>query len=486
MRKYLCLLAVVLTACAVLAQDTNNFPPMSEIDPLNAVVRIDTQAYLPDYFIPWHDKGQDSSSGSGVVIRGNQILTNAHNLVYATYITVTKQSSDEAFEAVVKAIDNDCDLGLLEVKDQSFFDDILPFDIGETPPPQTQVSVAGFPIGGDGLSITQGIISRIETQLYLQSLNYLLAAQLDAAINPGNSGGPVVSRGRVVGIAFQNNDSGEALGYMIPTEIIRHFLKDIEDGMVNGFGRLGFKYATLENEDEREFLKMKAGQTGVRIVQINKANQGLLELDDVLLAIDGVKIANSARIRSENGDARSFVTLVHQKQVGETVRLDILRGGEEIKVELPVRKFYFQCHDYLYDKLPDYYIVGGFVFTTLSYSLLDEWGKRTPPDELQRKMFLDKEFDDQEIVVMTTVLADKLNVGYQGFRSEILTKVNGQPVRNLRHLISLVEESQEEFITFYFGEQETPVTLKRKKMLDQTPAILERYRVPADRSASLR
>ena len=88
--------------------------------------------------------------------------------------------------------------------------------------------------------------------------------------------------------------------------------------------------------------------------------------------------------------------------------------------------------------------------------------------------------------MLTTVLADRLNLGYQPLRSEILTKVDGQPVRNLRHLISLVEGSQEEFITFSFGEEELPVTLNRKKMLDLTPAILERYRVPADRSASLR
>jgi S1-C subfamily serine protease len=485
MKKRLFLLLASLLVGTLFAADTNNFPPVGGLDPLNAVVKIDTRSYVPNYFIPWLDKGQDASSGSGVVIRGNQILTNAHNLVYATYITISKQSSDEIYEAKVKAIDHDCDLALLEVKDASFYSDIIPFDIGETPPPQTQVSVAGFPIGGDGLSITQGIISRIEIHPYVHSWNYLLAAQLDAAINPGNSGGPVVSRGRVVGIAFQGNDSGEGLGYMIPTEIIRHFLKDIEDGKVDGFGLIGFRYASLDNEDAREYLKMKKGQTGVRIVHVFKINQELLHLDDVLLAVDGVPIANNGNIRTKTGDARSFVTLVHQKQIGEAVKLTILRGGKEIIVELPIRKIDFQCHRYLYDKLPDFYITGGFVFTSLSYSFLDEWGKRTPPEELSRKMFQEKDDDEQEVIVLSTVLADKLNLGYQGFRSEILTKVNGKAVRNLKELIAVVEKSEDEFITFYFGEQNTPVTLNRKKMLERTPAILQNYRVPADRSKSL-
>ncbi len=485
MKHTIVLLMSVGIACALTAADPNAFPPAGGVDPLNAVVKINTRSYVPNYFIPWADRGQDGSSGSGVVISGNRILTNAHNLVYATYITVAKQSSDDIYEATVKAIDHDCDLALLEVKDKSFFNDIRPFEIGETPPTQTQVSVAGFPIGGDGLSITQGIISRIEIHPYVHSWYYLLAAQLDAAINPGNSGGPVVCRGRVVGIAFQGNDNGEGLGYMIPTEIIRHFLKDIEDGKADGFGLIGFRYGSLDNEDARDFLKMKKGQTGVRVVYVNAINRELLHLDDVLMAVDGVKVANNGNIRLKSGEARSFVTLVHQKQIGETVKFTILRQGKEIMVELPVRKIEYQCHRYLYDKLPDYYIAGGFVFTTLSYSFLDEWGKRTPPEELSRRMFQEKKHPDEEVIVLSTVLADRLNQGYQGFRSEILTKVNGKPVRNLRELISMIENCQDDFITFCFGDQDTPATLNRKKMLQQTPQILKRYRVPADRSKSL-
>ncbi len=479
------LLLTILAVGALSAADTNNFPPVRDIDPLNAVVKIDTRAYVPNYFIPWLDKGQEASSGSGVVIRGNQILTNAHNLVYAMYITVSKQSSDEIYEAMVKAIDHDCDLALLEVKDVAFYSDIIPFDIGETPPPQTQVAVAGFPIGGDGLSITQGIISRVEIQPYIHSLNYLLAAQLDAAINPGNSGGPVVSRGRVVGIAFQGNDKGEGLGYMIPTEIIKHFLKDMEDGKVDGFGNVGFRFTSLENEDAREYLKMEKGQTGVRIIHVFKSNEKLLQVDDVLLTVDDVPIANNGNIRTKTGDARSFLTLVDQKQIGETVKLTVLRSAKVMTVEFPIRKIEFQCHRFLYDKLPDYYIIGGFVFTSLSYSFLDEWGKHDPPEELGRKMLLEKDYDDQEVIVLSTVLADRLNLGYQNLRAEVLVKVNDKHVRNLKELISMVENNQDEFITFCFGEEKIPVTLNRVKMLERTPDILKNYRVPADRSKSL-
>ncbi|MBQ4480349.1 MAG: trypsin-like peptidase domain-containing protein [Victivallales bacterium] len=457
-----------------------------EYDPLNAVVRVDTIYYQPNFSMPWQNRMQDSCCGSGVVITGNRILTAAHNVTDATYITVMKQSSDENYPATVLAVDHDCDLALLEVEDQSFFNDILPFEIGETPPPQTQVAVAGFPIGGDGLSITQGVISRIETRTYVHSYCNLLCAQLDAAINPGNSGGPVVNNGSVVGIAFQSNNRGEGLGYMVPTEIIRHFLRDIEDGKADGFGSAGFRYATLENPDTRRYLKMTDGQTGVRITYVCQHNRELLQLDDVLLAIDGIHVANNGYIRLVTGESRAFSTLISQRQIGEKIDLTILRDGKELVVQLPVKKIEYLCKDFLYDTLPDYYIVGGFVFTTLSYSFLDEWGNDSPPAELVSKTFTEKTSPDEETVVLSFVLGDRVNVGYQGLMALQLNKVNEKKVINLPDLISFIENSEEEFITLTLGENDYPVTLDLKKLRDSTPAILKRYRVPADRSASLR
>ena len=74
-----------------------------------------------------------------------------------------------------------------------------------------KVFVLGFPIGGDELSITEGVVSRIEAQSYSHSHARALAVTVDAAINSGNSGGPVVSQdtGEVVGVAFQGYAGSE-------------------------------------------------------------------------------------------------------------------------------------------------------------------------------------------------------------------------------------------------------------------------------------
>ena len=477
MKHFLAFLCLVCLSCAAIAQE--------EYDPLNAVVRVDTTFQQPDYFIPWQDKMQDASIGSGVVIDGNRILTNAHNVANATYITVKKQSGDDSYHASVLAVDYGCDLALLQVDDEAFFADIVPFELGETPPAQTQVAVVGFPVGGEELSVTLGIISRIELQTYHTSLYNLLAAQLDAAVNPGNSGGPVLYDGKIVGIVFQYRKNSNNIGYMIPTEIIRHFLTDIADGRVDGFGTIGVTIAGMENPDTRRFFKMQPGQTGIRVIGVDGPNAEGIRRDDVLLALDGVKIANNGNIRLATGEPRSFRTLISRKQIGEKVRLTILRDGEQLEVQVPVRNFDFRCKQFLYDTLPDYYIVGGFVFTTLSYSFLDEY-TQDPPAELAELMFAEKQAPDDEIVVCSFVLADQVNLGAQGLSAEVLTSVNGQPVRNLREFIAMVEGSDEEFITWCFGKDDYPVTLDLRKLRATTPAILERYRVPADRSASLR
>lgn len=454
---------------------------------MNAVVKIESVFSDPLFCIPWQNQIQVQGSGSGVVLSERRILTNAHNVANSTFVAIRKQNDDTLYPAKVVAVDHECDLALLTVEDGKFFDAVVPFELGPTPPTQSQVLVAGFPIGGDGISLTQGIISRIEVQPYSHSGMNLLAAQIDAAVNPGNSGGPALYNDKVVGIAFQgNHQSGEALGYIIPEEIIRHFLADWKDGHVDGFGMIGFRVAGLDNPDTRRFLKMKPEQTGVLVYGVSEEiPQGSIQVNDVLLAIDGKTIANNGNIRLADGEARSFSTLISEKQMGETVTYTLLRDGQERSVPLPVSKASFQIEPRIYDRAPDYYVVGGLVFTTLSASYLGEWKEEEQPVGLKAKRGKWKEHPGQETVVLSQVLADPVNMGYQGVVAAVLKSVDGKKVRNLRELIAAVEGAKGEFIIFAL-EDDPPVILDTKKIREATPRILERYRIPADRSKNLK
>src|SRR4030095_13017077 len=178
----------------------------------------------PDYDSPWQAQVPQASTGSGVVIGPGRVLTGAHVIANATFVQVQKISDTEKVVARVVGVCHDCDLALSEVGDRRFRDGIDPAKLGELPDLRDRVAVVGFPIGGEEISITEGVVSRIEVQRYSHSQRYLLAVTVDAAINKGNSGGPVFKSGNVVGIAFQKLENAENVGEMVPAPIIRHFL----------------------------------------------------------------------------------------------------------------------------------------------------------------------------------------------------------------------------------------------------------------------
>ena len=476
MKMFLKVVAVVVWGVAFAAAGGE-----AKNDPLNAVVKIETTSTAPNYWLPWQNKIAQSSSGSGVVIGEGQILTNAHNVADCSLLSVRKQNDDPLFIAKVKFVDHDCDLALLTVADPNFSADITPLQFAPTPPPQSQVVAAGFPVGGDGISLTQGIISRIEIRRYAHSLKWLLTAQVDAAINPGNSGGPVFFGDKVVGIAFQGDGRGENLGYIIPYEIIQHFLADVQDGRVDGFGILGFRFITLDNPGTRAYLKMAPNQTGIMVSQVHPGtDKDALKVGDVILAIDGKRVANNGNIRLDDGQPRHFTTVSSGKQVGEKVKLTLLRDGKVVESELAVRKFNEQVEAHLYDRRPEYYVIGGLVFTRLTYSYLLEWGKNDPPAPLLRRVGKENATSDEHVVILAQVLGDEVNVGYQHLDSLVLQSINGKKVHNLQEAVETVENCRDRYITFMF-EDHTPVTLDLEDLRAATPRILERYRIPTDR-----
>src|SRR4029077_3455777 len=100
-----------------------------------------------------------------------------------------------------------------------------PLAFGKLPHVRTTVTTYGYPAGGEQISYTRGVVSRIELQNYVHTGNRsFLGVQTDAAINPGNSGGPVLQDGLVVGVAFQGAQGLENTGFFIAPQVINHFL----------------------------------------------------------------------------------------------------------------------------------------------------------------------------------------------------------------------------------------------------------------------
>ncbi|MGE4629587.1 MAG: S1C family serine protease, partial [Pseudohongiellaceae bacterium] len=298
----------------------------------DSIIKIYTTQAAPDYFTPWRLLTPRQSSGSGTVIAGNQILTNAHVVANASYVQAQKHNDPQRYQARVLFISHEADLALITIDEPGFFSDLKALPIGELPNPLQEVSVYGYPIGGKSLSITKGILSRVEQQVYAHAGTYLLAGQIDAAINPGNSGGPVIVDKQIVGVVMQANSGGrtENLGYFVPPSIVRHVLKDSENGKRDGFPDLGFRTQTLDSPAAKAAYGLGKDQDGILVIKVfeNSPSKGFLTENDVILQIDDYQIADDGTIKLSEDLLTDYKHAIDLHHIDDTIAVTYSRQGK--------------------------------------------------------------------------------------------------------------------------------------------------------------
>jgi hypothetical protein len=365
-------------------------------------------------------------------------------------------------------------------------------DLGTLPETLQEVMVYGFPTGGDALSITKGIFSRIVYRTYTHSSLAFIAGQVDAALNPGNSGGPVIVDNKIVGVVMQalKSEDTENIGYIIPTPVIKHFLKDIEDGSYNGFAELGFDAQKMENPSMKRKYNMGEKQTGVLVVHVywNSPAQGMIKEDDVLLSIDGHQIADNGTVELRPKERISFRHYSDMHQIGEDVNLQILRNGKIENITYPLiqtGKDISLVTPEEYDKLPTYFIFGGIVFTPLTKNLLCEWEDCDAPQKLLKEYDKRPSDNNQEVIVAVQVLPAEINKGYHNISAWVVREVNGKEFKDFNEFYKSVENSTEPFIEFT-NDKGYKIIIDRKKAYETHQDVLKTYNITADRSLGLR
>jgi len=291
---------------------------LKDVPSLNAVVKVYCTHTEPDYSLPWQKQRQYTSTGSAFMIGGRKLLTNAHCVEYHTQVKVKRRGDDTKYVATVLAKGVECDIALLSVESEEFWKGTEPLCFGRLPCLQDAVTVVGYPLGGDTISVTKGVVSRIEVTSYAHGAADLLGIQIDAAINPGNSGGPAFNdSGECIGIAFQVYRSAEAenIGYVIPTTVVSHFLSDYDrNGKYTGFPCLGVLLQKLENPALRACLNVTVNEgVLIRAVEPTSLAKEVLKKGDVIVSFDGVPVANEGTVPFRSTERIAFGFLISQK-----------------------------------------------------------------------------------------------------------------------------------------------------------------------------
>jgi hypothetical protein len=402
---------------------------------------------------------------------------------------VQKVSNPDKMIARVAAICHDCDLALLEVEDASFMSHVVPEEIGELPSLRDRVTVVGYPVGGEEISFTEGVVSRIEVQRYTHSERMALAVTVDAAINDGNSGGPVFLDGKVAGIAFQSLKEAENIGEMVPTTLIKKFLDGVATDRAPEVPGLGVSTQNLENPLLRGQTGLSADQSGVLVLTVEHGGSGWghIEVGDALLAIDGQRIANNATIQYAGRFRTSFDVVLGDRSIGDEIGVTVLRKGEVHELTIALKPYVALVPRSQYDRAPTYFIYGGLVFQPLSLDFLRtwrDWWEKSPPEFLYAYYSGTRTPERNEIVMLTQVLADKISVGYESFDQTTVTRVNGMQPRNMKHFVELVDGAKSQLEIGL--SDHCVIALDPSEARKAGPRILERYHVPRDRSDDLR
>ena len=467
------------------------------------VVKVYTAYSSQHPAMPWTNKAQEEATGSGFSIRHDGalcIVTNAHVVADATYVEVRKAGDARKYVATRLKVAHECDLATLQVEDARFWEGVTPLKLGAMPSLQDEVAVVGYPEGGEGVSITQGVVSRIEIQRYAHSGTSLLAVQIDAAINPGNSGGPALNaKGEVVGVAFQLQQESQNIGYVIPVPTIQHFLADAVQGDPSrcaGFCSLGIFWQSLENQQLRDVHQLGA-RSGVLIRGVLPlsacAQQSLVFRGDVLLELDGQKLADDGTFAVGQQERLSFQHLIHLKFAGEPVKLRLLREGAEVVVDVPVYPQARLVPSHIYDEPQSYFIYGGLAFVALTEPYLHEWGDEwmsDAPHELVNLVMAGiAALPDEQPVILSRIFPAKLTAGYSAMMDRRCISINGEPVLNLRQMYALVQRLHGSAPYLDFELQcvggNCAVAVESASADAVRDEILETYRIPSPASPEL-
>lgn len=463
----------------------------------SSVVKIFSTVRYPDVARPWTRQAPVEISGSGVIIEGHRILTNAHVVLYAGQIQVQANQSGDKISATVESIAPGIDLAVLKLDDESFFEAHPPMQRASALPHiKDAVMAYGFPQGGTSLSITKGIVSRIEFVYYNFPVSGL-RIQIDAAINPGNSGGPAVAGDRMIGLAFSRaGGDSQNIGYIIPNEEIELFLADVKDGRYDGKPAMHDDFQTLENPALRAFLKLDKSVEGIIVHRPYRQDASYpLREWDVITRIAGVPVDDQGMIRFADDLRVTFTYQVQKAALQGRVPLTLVRAGRTLQVELPVSSRRPMLIPDTPGEYPSYFIYGPLVFTRATAQLLAAIGGNAGAmyalsfigSPLVTQRGSEPAQDREELVVISSpMFPHRISKGYSNLSGSVVSTINGIHIRSLAHMVQVLRDLKEPFVTFEFDNRGgEAVVLTRAEVAAATDEILSDNGVRAQGSPDM-
>jgi len=450
------------------------------------IVNIEVARKQYDYYQPW-SRRTHLTQKTGLIVSDHEILTTADELFDRTLIRLQKNGRGRWWLGDLAWIDYHANLALITNSEPEFWKDLQPITFAKAPTPDLALSI---------LRWREGKLENRRAELTQFSVREAQLSPINMAVIETSSdiqgigwGEPLVSQGKVLGIiTSQDNRNCTAM----PASFIQSILEARNrKGGYPGLGYFPFYWQPAENPASLDRLALKGDPRGVIITDVPPradGKDGVVKAEDILLSIDGFPLdVQGDYIDPEFGPLMLENLAVRGKWAGDALKMQLWRNGKQIEVKYTLPKFQYTnalVPAATYDKEPEYLMTGGFVFQPLTDSYLQAWGtdwKRRAPFRLNHYREEEPTPDRPALVLLSQVMPDAYNIGYQDLKYLVLSKVNGQPVHSLKELRNALAQPQKDYNVLEFQKGDA---LKRVVLAAGDPEkaatarILKRYSMP--------
>ncbi len=454
-------------------------------------LRYGTIRYSKVY--PWIKEPGNEYKQYGIIISPKIVLTQCDELMHA--ISIQGIYKNQKYDLTLKTIDTEANLCTLETTKQ--------FD-------EYSLNIKEYPFGQDP-KIKQTIKVYYYEDEQLRNMDFSVL-EYTTTSDYGFTKLPVftVSSSKsfdVGSLAFNGNEIVGFMSYQtekknifVPISRIKNFIESYLKNQYQGFVFSGLGLKPIPQELKRHYgFPETMDACFINEVFVGSSAKGALQEEDILLEIDDIKPNKNCFYNDPLLGLQSFELLFSRKidgtyrRVGDVIKLKILRKKETYVFDLPLNSLFYTNNPI--ERIPwkafgmqPYIVQHGIVFVELSHSyLLERLGKNWRSKALElaylydTKKYYQSEKENDKIVLISEVLPDPINIGYQNIQLKPVIKVNQKKLINLKHLyeeIQTAKKSRKNILELELSDyRKVYIDLSKEK---EHQDILKKFNIPQD------
>ncbi len=410
-----------------------------------SVVEVTVTYQNHDPRIPWRKQAAAIRQGYGVIVGPGQVLTTEDLVRNQTQIELRRARSGVKLAAAVQEADEQLNTALLTFSNSASANMPSPMALAGDIRRDDQLTIVKLEKTGEfQTSAGQVVELSASTSPRPLALKVLTQSSID-----GN-GTPALLDGKLAGLSVAY-DKKTQTGLFIPCTTLRRFIADTQAPPYKGLAWAGFQFEPLLDPVKRRYLGVTAAQGGFVITGTTPGSgaAAVLQAGDVLTAWDGIPIdAQGYYTDKDFGRLRISYLIGGRRTVGNRVPVAFIRDRKPGSAQVLLARQRDQDEfipESIEGESAEYLVEGGLVLQELTGVYLrasgENWKLQNNPrlvyyylhqDELARR-------PGDHVVLLSMVLPDSINIGYQEFHDQIVTAVNGRPVRNMADVFRAVD-----------------------------------------------